>query len=96
MTIAKKQFEFVIRGRVLALDSAGALAAANLQPVIDGVVLSGVEYDLNTPSALTGAPGEQFTYPTLVADLDQAPTNVALAGTMAAVKTLVTTLKGIA
>ena len=95
MTVAKKQFEFVIRGRVLALDTAGVKAIANLQTIIDAVVVEGIEYDLTTPSGLVGAAGQQFTYPTLVADYPDGSPTAALAATMAAAQALITTMKAI-
>lgn len=94
MTISKKQFDFTIRGRIVAIDSTAALALANLQPVLDAFVLEGIEYDLTTPASV-GVGNEAVSYPTLVADL-VVPATTAAVGTLAGdVLTAVGTLKGI-
>ena len=94
MTISKKQFDFIVRGRVVAIDPAAALSLANLQVVLDVFSLEGVEYDLKTPASV-GAGAEAISYPTQVADT-VTPANVAsVAATAAAVKAVIGTLKTI-
>lgn len=94
MTIAKKQFDFAVRGRVCAINPAGSLTLANLQMVIEGFALDGVEYDLTTNST-AGSGDEVISFPTLVADRITPATTAALSGTAAAIKTAIGTLKGI-
>ena len=94
MTIAKKQFDFAVRGRVNAIASSGSLALSNLQVVIEGFSLEGIEYDLTTNST-AGTGDETVTFPTLVADNVTPATTAALSGTMAAIKAAIGTLKGI-
>jgi hypothetical protein len=94
MTISKKQFDFAVRGRVCAIDPTAALILANLQVVIEGFSLEGVEYDLTTPSTV-GAGNEIISFPTLVADNITPTTTAALAATATAVKAAIGTLKGL-
>ena len=92
--IAKKQFDFAVRGRVCAIDPTAALTLANLQVVIEGFALEGSEYDLTTP-ATVGAGNEIVSYPTLIADRATPATTAPLAATATAVKAAIGTLKGI-
>lgn len=92
--IAKKQFDFAVRGRVCAIDPTAALSLANLQVVVEGFALDGVEYDLTTPSTV-GVGNEVISFPTLVADRVTPATTAALAATATAVKAAIGTLKAI-
>lgn len=94
MTISKKQFDFTVRGRVMAIDSTAALAPANLQAILDAVSIAGVEYDLTTP-ATAGVGAEAFTYPTIVADTVTPAQTATLAATTTAIKAIVLALKNI-
>lgn len=94
MPIAKKQFDFAVRGRVVAIDPTAPLSLANLQVVVEGFSLEGSEYDLTTP-AVAGVGDEAVSYPTLVADRVTPATTAALAATATAVKAAIGTLKGI-
>lgn len=94
MTIAKKQFDFAVRGRVCAINPAGSLTLANLQMVIEGFALDGVEYDLTTYST-AGSGDEAISFPTLVADRVTPATTTALADTADAIKVAIGELKDI-
>ena len=94
MPISKKQFEFAVRGRVVAINSTAALTLANLQVVVEGFALDGTEYDLML-FATVGTGNEHVTYPTIVADRVTPATTAALAATATAVKAAIGTLKAI-
>lgn len=94
MPIAKKQFDFAVRGRVVAIDPNAALSLANLQVVIEGFSLEGSEYDLTTPNTV-GTGNEVVSFPTLVADRVTPATTAPLAATATAVKAAIGTLKAI-
>lgn len=89
MALSKKQFDFTIRGRVLAVNTAGTLSLANLQVVVDSVALEGIEYDLTTP-VLNG----DVSYNTLVKNYTTA-TTAPLADVMDDVLSMIGTLKAI-
>lgn len=92
--IAKKQFDFAVRGRVCAIDPTSSLTLANLQVVLEGFSLEGVEYDLKTFST-AGAGDETISFPTVVADNVTPATTASVAATAAAIKAVIGTLKGI-
>lgn len=94
MPISKKQFDFVIRGRVNAINSAGALSLANLQVVLEGFALAGVEYDLTTNST-AGTGDETVTFPTVIVDNATPSNTTTVAATAAAIKAAIGALKGI-
>lgn len=94
MTISKKQFEFHVRGRVVAIDTTAALALANLQVIVEGFTLEGIEYDLTTP-ATAGVGNELVSFPTLVADNVTPANTAALAATAIAIKAAIGAMKAI-
>jgi hypothetical protein len=94
MAIAKKQFDFAVRGRVVAINSAGALALSNLQVVIEGFALEGVEYDLTTNST-AGSGDELVTFPTVIVDNLTPANTTTVAATAAAIKAAIGALKTI-
>jgi hypothetical protein len=94
MPIAKKQFDFRVRGRVVAIDPTAPLSLANLQVVVDAFSLDGSEYDLTTPNTV-GAGNEVISFPTLVADRVTPATTASVAATAAAIKAAIGTLKAI-
>ena len=95
MPIAKKQFDFRVRGRVVAINPALPLTLANLQVVVDAFSLDGSEYDLNTPGTV-GAGSETISFPTLVADRVTPATTAPIAATATAIKAAIGVLKAIA
>lgn len=92
--IAKKQFDFAVRGRVCAIDPTAALSLANLQVVLEGFSLEGIEYDLKTFSS-AGSGDEAISFPTVVADNVTPATTATIAATASAIKAVIGTLKGI-
>lgn len=94
MPISKKQFEFVIRGRVVAVNSAGSLTLANLQTIVEGFSLNGVEYDLTTPSTV-GTGDEAVTFNTVVADRTTPANTSVLTDVTDAVEVIIGDLKTI-
>lgn len=91
--IPKKQLDFTIYVRLMAINSALPLTAANVAIVIDDFLVGGIGYKLSTPTTV-GVGAEAFQVMTSV--IDNASSSAAsLIDAQAALKTLITTLKSI-